>query len=164
MLDTGLLARESRGIYRLADLPPLSNPDLVQFAMRVPAGIVCLISALAYHNLTTQIPHKIYIALPTYVKKPHIEYPPLEVFWLSKKTYSIGIEEHTIDGVTVKVYNQEKTIADCFRFRNKIGLDIALEGLKDYLHLPNRNIEALLHYARVNRVSKVMIPYLKAAL
>jgi len=164
MTDAGLLVKESRGVYRLANMPPLSNPDLVQVAMRVPAGVVCLISALAFHNLTTQIPHKVYIALPTDVKKPRIDYPPIEVIWLSEKTYSSGMEEHTIDGVKVRIYNREKTVADCFRFRNKIGQDIALEALKDYLRRPDRNIEHLLNYARINRVHNVMMPYLKAAL
>ncbi|MDP2975921.1 MAG: hypothetical protein Q8N45_06860 [Anaerolineales bacterium] len=145
-------------------MPPLSNPDLVQVAMRVPAGVVCLISALAFHNLTTQIPHKVYMALPTDVKKPRIDYPPIEVIWLSEKTYSSGMEEHTIEGVKVRIYNREKTVADCFRFRNKIGQDIALEALKDYLRRPDRNIEHLLNYARINRVHNVMMPYLKAAL
>ncbi|MDO9128950.1 MAG: hypothetical protein Q7U34_03700 [Anaerolineales bacterium] len=142
----------------------MSNPDLVQVAMRVPAGVVCLISALAFHNLTTQIPHKVYMALPTDVKKPRIDYPPIEVIWLSEKTYSSGMEEHTIEGVKVRIYNREKTVADCFRFRNKIGQDIALEALKDYLRRPDRNIEHLLNYARINRVHNVMMPYLKAAL
>lgn len=164
MTDAGLLVKESRGVYRLANMPPLSNPDLVQVAMRVPAGVVCLISALAFHNLTTQIPHKVYIALPTDVKKPRIDYPPIEVIWLSEKTYSSGMEEHTIDGVKVRIYNREKTVADCFRFRNKIGQDIALEALKEYLRRPDRNIEHLLNYARINRVHNVMMPYLKAAL
>ncbi len=132
--------------------------------MRVPAGVVCLISALAFHNLTTQIPHKVYMALPTDVKKPRIDYPPIEVIWLSEKTYSSGMEEHTIEGVKVRIYNREKTVADCFRFRNKIGQDIALEALKDYLRRPDRNIEHLLNYARINRVHNVMMPYLKAAL
>lgn len=111
MTNAGLLVKESRGVYRLANMPPLSNPDLVQVAMRVPAGVVCLISALAFHNLTTQIPHKVYIALPTDVKKPRIDYPPIEAIWLSEKTYSSGMEEHTIDGVKVRIYNREKTVA-----------------------------------------------------
>ncbi len=132
--------------------------------MRVPAGVVCLISALAFHNLTTQIPHKVYMALPTDVKKPRIDYPPIEVIWLAEKTYFSGMEEHTIEGVKVRIYNREKTVADCFRFRNKIGQDIALEALKDYLRRPDRNIEHLLNYARINRVHNVMMPYLKAAL
>ncbi len=164
MCNEGLLVKESRGLYRLADLPPLSNPDLVQVAIRVPSSVICLISALNIYQLTTQIPYKIYIALPREVKAPRIEYPPLDIVYLSKKPYSAGIEEHILDGIIVRVYSREKTIADCFKFRNKIGLDIALEALKDYLRQPNRDIQEILGYASINRVEKILRPYLQAAL
>lgn len=164
MCNEGLLVKESRGLYRLADLPPLTNPDLVQVAIRVPSSVICLISALDFYQLTTQIPYKIYIALPREVKAPRIEYPPLDIVYLSKKPYSAGIEEHILDGVGVRVYSREKTIADCFKFRKKIGLDIALEALKDYLRQPNRDIQGILDYAKINRVEKIIRPYLQAAL
>lgn len=164
MLDTGLLVREARGIYRLADLPPLSSPDLVQVSLRMPAGIIFLISALEFHKLTTQIPYKVYIALPIGVKKPRFDYPPLEIFWLAPKTYSSGVEEHILDGVPVRVFSREKTVADCFKFRNKIGADIALEALKDYLRQPGRSIKELLGCARIDRVEKIILPYLQASL
>ena len=164
MCDEGLLVKEARGLYRLADLPPLSNPDLVQVAMRVPSSVICLISALAFYQLTTQIPYKVYIALPREVKAPRIEYPPLDIVYLSKKPYSAGIEKHILDEVKVRIYSREKTIADCFKFRNKTGLDIALEALKDYLRQPNRDIQGILNYARINRVEKIIRPYLQAAL
>jgi predicted transcriptional regulator of viral defense system len=131
MCEEGLLVKEARGLYRLADLPPLSNPDFVQVALRAPSSVICLISALNYHQLTTQIPYRVFIALPSKTKAPRIDYPPLEIVYLLMKPYSTGIEEHTIDGVVVRVYSREKTVADCFKFRNKIGLDIALEALKD---------------------------------
>jgi predicted transcriptional regulator of viral defense system len=164
MCEEGLLVKEARGLYRLADLPPLSNPDLVQVAMRVPESVVCLISALNFHQLTTQIPYRIYIALPQNIKSPNIDYPPLDIVYLSKKPYFAGIEEHILDGVTVRIYNREKTVADCFKFRKKIGLDIAIEALKDYLKQPNRDIPALLNFARIDRVEKIIRPYLQAAL
>jgi predicted transcriptional regulator of viral defense system len=164
MCEEGLLVKEARGLYRLADLPPLSNPDIVQVAMRVPNSVICLISALNYHQLTTQIPYRIFIALPQNTKSPRIDYPPLDIVYLSKKPYLAGIKEHILDGVSVKIYNREKTITDCFKFRNKIGLDIALEALKDYLRQPNRDIQGILNYARINRVEKVIRPYLQAAL
>lgn len=164
MCEEGLLVKEARGLYRLADLPPLSNPDIVQVAIRVPNSVICLISALNYHQLTTQIPYRIYIALPQNTKSPRIYYPPLDIVYLSKKPYFAGIEEHILDGVSVKIYNREKTITDCFKFRKKIGLDIALEALKDYLRQPNRDIQGILNYARINRVEKVIRPYLQAAL
>jgi len=164
MCEDGLLVREARGLYRLADLTPLSNPDFVQVAIRISDSVICLISALNFHNLTTQIPYCVYIALPQNTKAPRIDYPPLDIVYLSETPYATGIEEHTLDGVTVRIYSREKTIADCFKFHNKIGMDIAIEALKDYLHLPDRNLGELLRCARVDRVEKTMQPYIKAAL
>jgi predicted transcriptional regulator of viral defense system len=163
MVADGLLIKETRGIYRLAGLPPLANPDLVQAAIRVPQGVVCLISALSFHDLTTQIPHQVHLALPRGAYAPRIEYPPVAITWFSQKSFQAGIEKHSLDGLNVHIYSREKTIADCFKFRNKIGLDVALEGLKAYLALPGRDIDALLRYAKVNRVANVMHPYLQAA-
>lgn len=162
MLDAGLVVKEARGLYRLADLPPLSNPDFIQVAMRVPNGVICLISALNFHNLTTQIPYKVYVALPHGTKRPKIDYPPLELIWPSDKVYSEGIEGHIIDEVLVKVYGREKTIADCFKYRNKIGLSIAVEALKDYLTTRQSNLELLLTYARIDKVEKIITPYIRA--
>jgi predicted transcriptional regulator of viral defense system len=164
MWKEGLLIKEARGLYRLADLPPLSNPDFVQVALRVPDSIICLISALNFHQLTTQIPYRVYIALPQKVKPPRIDYPPLDIVYLSPKPYLAGIEEHTLDGVPVRIYSREKTVADCFKFRNKTGLDIALEALKDYLRQPSRDIPKILEFARINRVEKIIRPYLQGAL
>ena len=164
MTEAGLLIREARGLYRLADLPPLSNPDLVKVSMRVPDSVICLISALNFHNLTTQIPYRVYIALPRSVKAPRLNYPPLDIVYMSANPYLAGVEEHSIDGVVVKIYNREKTISDCFKFRTKIGKDVALEALKDYLRLPDRQISLLLEYASVNRVENVIRPYIEASL
>ena len=136
----------------------------MQIAIRVPQAVICLISALNYHQLTTQIPYKVYIALPKDVKAPRIEHPPLDIVYLSQKPYAAGIEEIIFDGVPVRIYNREKTITDCFKFRNKIGLDIALEALKDYMHQPNRDIQKILKYARINRVEKIMTPYIQVLL
>jgi predicted transcriptional regulator of viral defense system len=164
MCNEGLLVKESRGLYRLADLPLLSNPDFVQISILVPSSVICLISALNFYQITTQIPYKIYIALPREAKAPRFEYPPLDIIYLSKKPYSAGIEEHILDGVKVRIYSREKTIADCFKFRKKIGLDISLEALKDYLRQPNRDIQAILYYASINRVERIIYPYLQAVL
>jgi len=144
--------------------PPLSNPDFVQVALRVPDSIICLISALNFHQLTTQIPYRVYIALPQKVKPPRLEYPPLDIVYLSPKPYLAGIEEHTLDRFPVRIYSREKTVADCFKFRNKIGLDIALEALKDYVRQPGRDIPKILEFARINRVEKIIRPYLQGAL
>ena len=164
MLDAGILKKEAIGIYRLANLPPLSNPDLVQIALRVPNSVICLLSALYFHAISTQTPYKIYIAIPANNKKPRIDYPPVEVVKLGEKAYCSGVDVHTIDGVNVKIYNIEKTVADCFKFRNKTGLDIAIEALKGYLGGSNRDIEKLLHYARIDRVEKVIRPFIEAIL
>lgn len=161
MLDAGILVKEARGLYRLADMPPLGKPDLVQTAMLVPNSIICLISALNFHDLTTQIPYRVFIALPRGTKKPRIDYPPLDIVHLSAKPYAAGIEEHVLDGISVRIYRREKTVADCFKFRNKLGKDIALEALQDYLRQPNRSIDKLLEYARVDRVENIMRPYIE---
>ncbi len=164
MLDAELLIKEERGLYRLAEVVPKSDPDLVQIAKLVPKAVICLISALGFHGMTTQIPRKVYIALPKDIKKPKIEYPPIEVVWLSRKPYFSGIEQHKLDGVMVPIYDREKTVADCFKFRSKIGEDVAIEALKDYLRSSDRDIDQLLHYAEIDRVRIIMDPYLKALL
>ena len=146
------LSVKSQGIYRLKESEPLGNPDLVQISLRVPRAVICLISALYFHELTTQIPHEVYIALPREVKTPKIQYPPIKAFHFSPESYQAGVVEHKLDGVRVKIYDREKTIADCFKFRSRIGLNIALEALKDYLSTPGIDIQLLVKYARVNRV------------
>jgi predicted transcriptional regulator of viral defense system len=160
----GAIIRESRGLYRLADSEPSEYHDLAQVALRIPKGVICLISALAFHGLTTQIPRQVYVALPNDAEKPRLEYPPIRLFWLSAKTYSAGIEKHELDGVAVKVYGIEKTIADCFKFRNKIGLDVAIEALRDYRKQKGFKVDALLHFAQIDRVERVIRPYLEAIL
>ena len=162
MVETGDLIREAQGIYRLKESEPLGNPDHVQISLRVPRAVICLVSALYYHDLTTQIPHQVYFALPRDVKTPKIEYPPIRVFHISEKPYQAGIVEEIVDGVKVKIYDREKTVADCFKFREKIGMEIALEALKEYLKQPHPNVSMLMKYAKVNRVEKIMRPYLKA--
>jgi predicted transcriptional regulator of viral defense system len=164
MVSDGLLERVARGVYRLADLPPLSAPDLAAVVARVPSGVICLISALSFHNLTTQIPHEVYVALENHAWTPRIDYPPVRVFWYTGRAFTEGIEEHRVDEFTIRVYSPEKTVADCFKFRNKIGLDVALEALKLYRERRKVRIKLLLENARLCRVEKVMRPYLEAVL
>ena len=165
MRDSGILEQVGRGLYRLSDLPPLGNPDLVQVALKAPRGVVCLISALAFHGITTQVPHEVYLAFEQKkAKKPSLRYPPLRVFWLSGNAFSEGVETHRIDGVTVRLYGPEKTVADCFKYRNKIGLDVAIEALRLCLQRKRSRVDSLMHFARVCRVEKVMRPYLEAML
>ncbi len=162
MRDAGIIQAISRGVYQLVDRDQPGNPDLVNVALRVPKAVICLISALYFYDLTTQIPHRVSIALPQPAEKPRLEFPPLDIVWLSKKAYSSGITEQTVDGIPIKIYSREKTIADCFKFRNKIGLDVALEALKDYLKITDHNIDELLIYARIDRVESLLSRYLEA--
>ncbi len=164
MRDEGILFRESRGLYRLADMEAFDHPDLVMVSKRLPKAVICLISALAFHGMTTRIPHQVYIALPRGVKKPRLDYPPLFVVRLSQGRYSEGIETHTENGVPIHIYNREKTVSDCFAFRNRIGVDVAIEALKDLVEKPGFRVEHLLHYARVNNVEIVVRPYLETLL
>lgn len=161
--DKGVIEQVSRGVYRLVELPPISNPDLVTVSLRFPNAIICLISALAYHEITTQIPHSVSVAVPRDSRQPSLDYPPLFVHRFSNQAYLAGFEEHQIDGISVKIYNPEKTLADCFKFRNKIGMDVVLEALKLYRTRKKFNHERLLKYARICRVEKVMRPYLEAS-
>lgn len=162
--DKGVIEQVSGGVYRLADLPPIGNPDLVTVGLRFPNAVICLVSALAYHEITTQIPHTVSVAVPRESRQPSLDYPPLTVHRFSEQTFCSGIEEHQIDGVSVKIYNPEKTLADCFKFRNKIGMDVVIEALKLYKARKQFNLENLLKYAKICRVEKVMHPYLEASL
>jgi len=162
--DRGIIEQVSRGVYRLVELPLISNPDLVTVGLRFPKAVICLISALAFHEITTQVPHNISVAVPRDSRLPSLDYPPILAHRFSEETYQSGIEEHRIDGVTVKIYCPEKTLADCFKFRNKIGMDVVLEALKLYKSRKKFNLGELLNYAKICRVEKVMRPYLEATL
>jgi len=164
MRETGDLEQLTRGLYRLSGLPKLSNPDLVSASLKIPQGVICLISALALHDLTTQVPHQVYIALPRGAEPPRISYPPLRVFWFTESAFREGIEVRKIDGVAVRVYSAEKTIADCFKYRNKIGLDVPLEAVKLYRRRRKTRTDELLRYAAICRVEKIIRPYLEALL
>ncbi len=164
MVKSGELIREAPGIYRLSDSDPLGNPDLVNISLRAPQAVFCLISALYFHELTTQIPHFVYFALPRDVKTPKIHYPPIRAFHFSEAPYKAGIVEYEVDGVKVKVYDREKTVADCFKFRRTVGMDVAIEALRDYIKQPKMNVSLLMKYAKVNRVEMVMRPYVESLL
>ena len=163
--DAGEIEQVGRGLYRLSTAPALSSPDLVPIAIRIPRAVVCLISALAHHGLTTQIPHVIDIALPSHAKVPKVDGVPLRVFWYPEPSFRAGVEVAAIDDVSVKIYSVEKTIADCFKYRNKIGLDVAIEALRTYRErTPKPNRSKLTKFAEINRVQKIMRPYLEAIL
>jgi predicted transcriptional regulator of viral defense system len=160
--DKGIIQQVSRGIYRLVELAPIGDPDLVTVSLRFPNAVICLISALAYHDITTEIPHAVSVAVKRGSRMPSLDYPPIQAHRFSNKSYKSGIEEHLIDGVPARIYSPEKTLADCFKFRNKIGLDIALEALKLCKTRRKLNLSDLLKYARICRVANVMQPYLEA--
>src|SRR5580658_9648150 len=163
--DSGEIEQVGRGLYRLSTAPPLSSPDLIPVAIRIPRAVVCLISALAHHGLTTQVPHSVDLALPSHAQIPKIDGVPLRVFWYSEPSFSAGIDTVKMDEVPVRIYSPEKTIADCFKYRNKIGLDLAIEALRAYRdRTPKPNFQALAKFAQINRVQKVMRPYLEAVL
>jgi predicted transcriptional regulator of viral defense system len=162
--DRGLIEQVSRGVYRLAELPPLGNPDLVTVALRSPNAVISLVSALAYHGLTTQIPHEVTLAVPRNSRVLSLDFPPIRAHKFSEAAFQAGIEEHQMDGVPVRIYNPEKTLADCFKFRNKIGMDIFLEALKLYKSSKQSNLNEVLKYARICRVEKAIRPYLEATL
>jgi predicted transcriptional regulator of viral defense system len=164
MRDAGVLDQLARGVYRLTELPVLGDPDLATVALKIPHGVLCLISALAFHEMTTLIPHEIYLAVSRGTTHPRLDYPPLRIFWFTDKAFTQGIETHTRDGIRVKVYSPEKTLADCFKYRNKIGIDTVIEALRLYQQRKPVKVEQLLRFARVCRVSKVMKPYLEALL
>ncbi len=160
--DTGVLECVSRGVYRLADLPPLAEPDLFTVAARVPKAVIALVSALHYHGLTTEIPHEVSIALPQGSARPRLDWPPLRVYWFSGAMFESGIETHERDGLRLRVYEPAKTVADCFRFRNRLGIEIALEALRAGLQQRKMTPAAVLRAARTCRVENVVRPYLEA--
>jgi len=164
MRDSGLLERVSRGVYRLAEIAPLGNPDLVTVATRIPGGVICLISALSFHDLTTQIPHEVHVALASGSEEPRLDHPPIRTYRFTGDSFTEGIETHQIDGVEVRIYGPEKTLADCFKFRNRIGLDTAVEALRSYRARGGMRIDELMRYASICRVEKVIRPYLEAIL
>jgi predicted transcriptional regulator of viral defense system len=164
MLRNRDLVQEGRGLYRLSETGPLGNPDLVQVSLLIPRSVIFLISSLYFHGLTTQIPRQVYIALPQGVKERKLDYPPLRVFHLSSRPFLAGMEKHVLDGITVQVYDKEKTITDCFKYRNQIGMEVALEALKDYMRQPSPDVPRLMNYARINRVEKLIRPYVETLL
>ena len=162
MRDSGLVLQEGRGLYRLANEQVWSDPDLAVVSLLIPKGVICLISALYFHQITTQIPHEICVALPKDSEKPRIKYPPTRFFWISPAPFKVGIEKHKVDNVEIRVYSIAKTIADCFKFRNSIGMDVALEALREGLRQKKATFNEIQRFARVDRVERIMQPYLEA--
>ena len=159
---SGQLTRAGRGLYRPADVSPSESEDLAIVAARAPQGVFCLLTALQLHGLTTQLPRQVWIALPQGSHTPKMDYPPVKLIQYSGDAFKQGIETHHIDQVEIRVYSAAKTVADCFKHRNKIGLDVALEALKDARSQKKASADDLWRYAKICRVANVMRPYLEA--
>lgn len=162
MISAGLLQKVSHGLYRQSHTQMSEKEEMVNIALRVPQAIFCLFTALQFHELTTQLPRQIWIALPQGSHKPKIDYPPLQMIQLTKKIYDVGIDTVIVDQVPIRIYNPAKTVVDCFKFRNKIGLDVALEALKDALHQKKATSDELYYFAKIERVQKIILPYMEA--
>jgi len=162
--DQGIVEEVSRGVYRLAELPPITQVDLVTVALRYPNAVVCLVSALAFHEMTTQVPHRVHVAVTRQMRLPALEFPPVAAHRFSEPAYSAGVRKHRIDGVDVQIYDPEKTLVDCFKFRNKLGMDVVQEALRLYRERKTLNIAAILRFAGICRVERPMRPYLEAFL
>ena len=158
----GLLNKTARGMYMLPNAPITENQNFIEIAKKIPNAVVCLISALSFHGITTQIPHEIWIAVPRDTWRPSMDYPPLHYTVLTKNVYNFGIQEVNINGTIVKIYSPAKTIADCFKFRNIVGVDVAIEALREVWRSRKATMDELAEAAEVNRVSKIMRPYLEA--
>jgi predicted transcriptional regulator of viral defense system len=158
----GLLEKVGRGIYRLPHAPGSEDESLVAIATKVPQAVFCLLTALQFHELTTQLPRQIWIAMPRGSHAPRIDYPPLKMVQFTAEAYTAGVEEVERDGIKLRVYGVAKTVADCFKHRNKIGLDVALEALKDARARNKVSVDDIWRYAKVCRVTNVMRPYLES--
>ncbi len=158
----GKLNRTSRGIYSLPDAAITERHSYAEVAKRVPEAVLCLLSALAFHEITTQNPASVWIALGKGARKPAVLSPSLRVVRLTEPSLSAGVEKLPVEGITVRVYSAAKTVADCFKFRNKIGLDVAIEALKDSLHQKKVTVNEIYRYAKICRVSNVIRPYMEA--
>lgn len=158
----GLVEQIGRGLYRLPAQEITEHQSLVEASRRVPHGVVCLLSALRFHEMTTQNPFEVWLAVDRKAWLPKVDHPPLRVVRFSGAALTEGVEEHEIQGVPVRVYNPAKTVADCFKYRNKIGLDVAIEALRDGVEKRLATFDSLWEYARVCRVSNVMRPYLES--
>lgn len=162
LVEQKRITRIGRGLYTLPDTLPSEHDSLIEVAKRAPQGVICLLSALQFHHLTTQLPYEVWLAIEGTRWKPQIDYPRLRVVRFSGESYRYGIEIHQINNVSIQVYQAAKTVADCFKFRRKIGLDVALEALRETLREKRATVDEIWQAAKVCRVANVMKPYLEA--
>jgi predicted transcriptional regulator of viral defense system len=162
LVDEGLVTRKARGIYVAAQHSLTETHALAHVDKRVPDAVFCLLTALRYHGLTTQSPSEVWIALPEKARRPSLDYPRLRVARFTGPALTEGVVEHVVEGVRLRVYSAAKTVADCFKYRNKVGVDVAVEALRDFGRKYRGGADELARYARICRVARVMQPYLDA--
>lgn len=162
LCEQGVMIKTGRGRYMLADSSISEKHEIIQVSKQIPHAIICLLSALQFHNIGTQMPFEVWIAIDRRAAKPRMENPPLRIMRFSGPALKEGVEEHLIENVCVKVYNPAKTVADCFKYRKKIGLDVALEALRECRGERKCTSDLLWHYAKICRVANVMRPYMEA--
>jgi predicted transcriptional regulator of viral defense system len=161
-VEQGAIVRVGRGLYVSRGAKPTEHHSLAQAAKRVPKGVVCLLSALRFHDLTTQSPFEVWLAIGEKSRLPRLDNPPLHIVRFSGRALRHGVQEHHIEGVTVHVFSPAKTVADCFRYRNKIGLDVALEALRDCIRKHKATRDEIWHAAKACRIANVIRPYLES--
>lgn len=162
LLASGKLEQVSRGLYSIPGQSRSAQHQLSEIALRSPKGVFCLLTALRFHDLTTQSPHEIWLAIPNKGHPPKLDYPPLRIVRFSGPALGKGIENHVVDGISIRVYSVAKTVADCFKYRNKIGLDVALEALRECRREKRASNDELWRYAKICRVAVVMRPYMES--
>lgn len=162
LVAEGRIERVGRGLYRDPAASATERSDLAQAARLVPGGVICLLSALRFHGLTTQNPFEVWLAIDRKAWRPRADHPPLRLVYLSGAALMDGVEEHDVSGVRVQVFSAAKTVADCFKFRNKIGTDVAVEALRDFRRVYPKRLEAVWRFAKIDRVTRVIQPYLEA--
>ncbi|OUS09082.1 transcriptional regulator [Gammaproteobacteria bacterium 42_54_T18] len=159
LVKEGVVEKRGRGLYQLPDSDISEWTSYVEVQRRVPNGVFCLLSALVFHQFTTQNPHELWVAIPSKAWRPQVDYPPIRYITMSGAALENGVETHCIEGVDIRVYSAAKTVADCFKFRNKVGLDVAIEALKEGWRHKKFTIDELMRCAEICRVTKVIQPY-----
>lgn len=162
LVERGEIERVGRGLYALPGASATEHSDLVRAAKLVPGGVICLLSALRFHGLTTQNPFEVWLAIDRKAWRPRIDHPPLRLVFMSGSALTDGVERHVIEGVKLQVFSAAKTVADCFKFRNRIGADVAVEALREYRRRFPKRLHDVLRYAEVDRVARVIQPYLES--
>ena len=162
LVADGVLERVGHGRYRLPDAPRTEHHGLALAGAAVPKGVICLLSALAFHGIGTQVPSRVWIAIDRRARAPTTDWPSMRIVRFGGKALTSGVEVHDLEGVTVRLFSPAKTVADLFKYRNKIGLDVALESLREVWRTKQASVDEIIHYARICRVERVMRPYLEA--